>query len=143
MSQIRSILELNCDKFLSSIKSVNESIETLKKNAAAAVAAFEGLKLGGEAIVAQFQKMHEALELGAQLQDLSAQTGQGAGDLLILRQACINAGMGADALQPMLRGLNKALAGINEEGQPTKAVFDKLGISIQALRSMSATARSS
>ncbi|MDR3406385.1 MAG: hypothetical protein P4L99_28125 [Chthoniobacter sp.] len=138
MGQIRADLQLNCDKFLGSIKTVNEAIESLHHHALALAGGFEGLKLGAEAVSEQFEKMSEAIELGAQLQDLSSSTGQSVGDLIVLRQAFTNAGLGADAVQPALRGLSKALSGLNEDGEPTKAVFDKLGVSIHALRAMTA-----
>ena len=77
-------------------------------------------------------------DFAGRMSDLSAQTGQSVGDTLLLTQAFRNAGLGGEAVGQTLNLLQRALAGVNEEGQPTKAVFDRLGLSQQKLKRMSA-----
>lgn len=85
-----------------------------------------------------FGEVKEAIDLGGALTDLSAQTGQSVGDLVVLRQALEETGVGAEQTGAMINLLQKALTGVNEEGQPTAKSFERLGLSITELRGMSA-----
>ena len=76
-------------------------------------------------------------QLADALEELSARTGVSTGDLLVLRKAFEDAGIGADAVGPMMNRLQKALAGVNEEGQPTSEALAKLGLSVSSLSTMS------
>jgi len=138
MSQIRADLNLNCEKFLSAIKTVDNAISTLEHSVVGLAMGFKGLQFVGEGIAAQFEHLKASFELGAKLQELSTNTGQSVADMLLLRQAFDNAGMGADAVTPALFNLQKSLSGMNDAGEATKPVFDKLGLSIHALRDMTA-----
>lgn len=138
MATIRSDLQLNCENFLAGIRSVDSAVHHLQKNLIGFAAGFAALNEGGNLLVEQFEQVKETLDLGGELADMQANTGQGIADLVTLRQAFTNAGLGADSVTGSLAILAKALTGINEEGEPTKAVFEKLGLSIHALREMSA-----
>jgi hypothetical protein len=83
--------------------------------------------------------LKRSLDLGGELNDLSARTGQSVYDLVILRRAFDNAGIGAESLPQILGLLQKSLAGVSEEGQPTTEVFRQLGTTIEELRLLSAT----
>lgn len=91
------------------------------------------------AVAAQALVFKEALDLGGEMVDLAANTGENIADLVVLRQAFTNAGLGADGVGGALAKLQKALSGINEEGQPTSEAFQRLGLSIHTLRDMNAT----
>ncbi len=56
---------------------------------------------------------------GERFSDLSAQTGQTVSDLVVLEQAFVNAGLGADINAEQLGRFQKALSGMNEEGGKT------------------------
>lgn len=79
-----------------------------------------------------------AADFAGEMSDLSAQTGETAEDAIILGQAFKNAGLSGMVGQS-LNLLQKALAGVNEEGQPTSGVFKRLGLSIDELKNMRAT----
>ena len=79
-----------------------------------------------------------AADFAGEMSDLSAQTGETAEDAIILGQAFKNAGLNGMVGQS-LNLLQKALAGVNEEGQPTAGVFKRLGLSIDDLKNMRAT----
>lgn len=81
----------------------------------------------------------KAAEFAGAMTDLSARTGQPIEQLVVLRRAFENAGMGADAVGPMLNRLQKALAGVNEDGAPTSEILNKLGLSVSQLNQMTAT----
>ncbi len=108
---------------------------------AAATLAVQGTFAAANAALAPFQQafgaIKDSLDLGGRLSDVSAQTGIAVGDLVVLRQAFANAGMGADAVGPAINRLQKALGGINEDGEPTNAALGRLGISLRELQSLS------
>ncbi|MEQ1862646.1 MAG: hypothetical protein ABMA13_22225 [Chthoniobacteraceae bacterium] len=86
--------------------------------------AFQGLN----SIIEGFK---ETLDLGGTLNDMKAQTGEAVGDLVILRQAFDNAGLGASKLQD-------AIAGVNEDGKSTAGALRTLGTSAAELRNLPA-----
>ena len=78
-------------------------------------------------------------EYAARMEDLSASTGQSVEDVIVLGQAFRNAGLGSESVGQSLFLLQKALGGMNEEGLPTAKVFERLGLSIDELKNISAT----
>lgn len=138
MRPIRADLQLNCEHFLGAIRSVDNAISGFKARVTGFAATFTGLAAAGALVALQFAKAKEALDLGGELIDMRENTGQSVAELVVLRQAFDNAVDGAQNLPPALASLQKSLSGINEEGQPTKDVFDRLGLSIHALRDMQA-----
>lgn len=75
-----------------------------------------------------------AAEYAHQMHNLSVQTGQSVQDTIVLTQAFKNAGLGSEMVGQSMNMLQKALTGVNEEGLPTKGIFDKLGLSISDLK---------
>lgn len=78
------------------------------------------------------------LDLGGELNDLSARTGESVGQLTILREAFSEAGLGADGVEPFLLKLQSALGGVNEEGEKTSDAFAALGTSAEELKGLNA-----
>jgi hypothetical protein len=138
MSTIRAELQLNADRFLSGIRSVDTAVSGFQRKFGSFTRNFIGLAAAGAVLVTQFAQVKAALDLGGHLSDISANTGQSISDLVVLRQAYANAGAGAESVAPSLALLAKALTGVNEEGKPTTDVFENIGVSIQSLRAMSA-----
>ncbi|HTJ78540.1 MAG TPA: hypothetical protein VL357_06050 [Rariglobus sp.] len=97
----------------------------------AALAAFKS----GEAIVENF---FAAFDKGHELEKLSRVTGESIKDLFILQKAMTAAGVDSGGLQQQLVMLQKSLGGVNEQGEPTRAIFDQLGLSIDSLQKMKA-----
>jgi hypothetical protein len=100
-------------------------------------AAFAGLGIafgafkGIEGIVGAIREVAEG---GLELKKLSTTTGQSVHDLVILQKAFKDVGIDADGVQSALFMLQKSLGGINQEGQPTKQIFEQLGLSIEGLK---------
>ena len=69
--------------------------------------------------------------------ELGMRTGQTASDSAVMTQAFRNIGLDAGNVGPAINMLQMALTGLNEEGLPTKGVFDNLGLSLDALKDMS------
>lgn len=94
--------------------------------AAAGAAAFAGVAAA----------VKKAVDAGGQLTDMMARTGAGGAGLVVMQRAFENAGMAASQVPASLNRMQKALAGLNEDGQPTNEAFQKLGLSISELISM-------
>ena len=82
-----------------------------------------------------------ALALGGALNDLHFRTGENVGDLVKLRQAFQEAGLGADGVEGFILKLDNALGGVNEEGGKTTDAFEALGTSAEALEKLDATGK--
>ncbi len=125
-------LSLDNSQFSAALGAAQKSIALGMAGAAAAVAG-AGLTIAGA-----MAGIKNAIQLGGELSDLAAQTGETAGDILVLREAFMDAGLGAEMLPSSLALLSKALSGVSEDGQSTKDVFAKLGLNIASLRGMGA-----
>ncbi len=129
---------LNLTGFLGGIREINKHLGHVRNIFTALTGTVTGLRAGFDLLAGAAAPLKETLNLGGTLADLSANTGAGVADLVLLRQAFENAGLGADAVGPALAKLQKALAGVNEDGDETRGVFAKLGVSAQSLSRMSA-----
>ena len=77
-------------------------------------------------------------EAGRELQTLSRATGESVGNIKMLQGAFSAAGLEAGEVPNALRAMQRAIGGVNEEGQPTSATLQRLGVNIQALKGMTA-----
>ena len=138
MSKIEAEITLNSSRFQAGINQVNSSIQRLGGIAIGgytAIQAFQsGLQLAGVAA----EKLKGAFDLGGKLSDLSAQTGLAASQVLVLRQAFANAGLGGDQFEGAIARMQKALGGVNEEGKSTEAALARLGLTVGDLGGLSA-----
>lgn len=100
--------------------------------------AVEGMKLLANVAMDVGGKLKDAFDMGGALQDLSAQTGEAPGQLMILKQAFTDTGVGAETLGQTLGIMRKSLSGINESGQPTNKMFERLGLNMDSLKGMGA-----
>lgn len=114
-------------------ESANDAFDNIKNGkfafyglAAASAAAFAG-------VVASIKV---AVDAGGELNDMMARTGAAGKGLVVMQRAFENAGMAASQVPQALNRMQKALAGVNEEGQPTNEAFAKLGLSIADLLSL-------
>ena len=79
-----------------------------------------------------------AFTKGRDLEILHRETGQSIADLVELQKAFVSVKMPAESVGTALFMLNKALGGVNEMGEPTDKAFARIGLSIGALKNMSA-----
>lgn len=80
----------------------------------------------------------KAFDLGGSLSDISAQLSEPVGELMVLKQAFQDTGVGAESLGQTVALMRKSLGGISEDGQPTAKIFKQLGLDMEALKGMSA-----
>jgi hypothetical protein len=105
--------------------------------AGTALGGFVGLAAtAGKVMNEAFAQMNKGDRLG----ELSARTGETVGDLLKLEHAFDMVGLQAGGVAPMLSQMQKALGGVNEQGEPTAKVFEQLGLDIAELKGLDAPA---
>jgi len=141
MSSIRADIQLNAAPFLAGIARVQSSMRNLQAVAAGITGAFFAVRSVMAGLSAVFNGMKGALDMGGKFSDLSASTGASVSELVLLTKAFENNGLAADAVGPMIARFQKALGGLNEEGQSTTSVLEKLGINTLALGRMSVAAQ--
>jgi len=78
-------------------------------------------------------------DMGGELSDLHAQTGVAVSDLVVLRQAFDDAGVGAGQLPMSIQYMQRSLSGLSESGQSTERVFKALGLNMDELKGLSTT----
>lgn len=79
--------------------------------------------------------MKSAIDAGGKLSDMMARTGADGEQLFVLQRAFENAGVAGDKVPAVLNKMQKALAGVNEEGERVQTrVFKDLGFDIAALQ---------
>jgi hypothetical protein len=97
-------------------------------------AAFMGVR-------AAVQAFSSAIEMGGKLNDLSARTGETAGNLSILQRAFQNAGAGADAVGPTINRLQRAIVEAGDGGKEQAEAFAKLGLNLEDIKAKTPTAQ--
>ena len=96
-----------------------------------------GLVLSYKVVMAGIRQIGEVFRLGGELKDLSDQTGESAGNLLILQKAFEGAGIGAGMIASYSASLRTSLSGINEMGEKTSNSFAALGLNMADLKGLS------
>src|ERR1035438_9398376 len=88
----------------------------------------------GEALRLTMAKTWGVFEQGAALEHLHKRTGETVAHLYMLQKGFQAAGVEAGDVGPMLFQMQKALGGVNELGQRTDVVFQRLGLSVKGLK---------
>ena len=114
------------------------------KIAVGATLAGAAAKVGSMAIDAAFavaQKtiasFGDALAMGGRLKELSDRTGVAVDRLLLLERAFHNAGIGADAVGPIVNKMQKAIVDASDGSSKAADAFSQLGIKLSDLEKMS------
>ena len=97
------------------------------------VLGFVGLEAVIEGVKTGIEQIHKTIEQGAALEQLHKQTGESVRSLYQLQQGMQAVGVSGDSLQMMSFRIRKALSGVNEMGETTNLVFQRLGLNMAAL----------
>jgi hypothetical protein len=134
---------LNTVGFSSGAKAMQDIASKASASVAGHFAKMAGAVLAvGAAFVgvrAAAQSFSAAIALGGQLNDLSARTGESAGNLLILRRAFENAGAGADSVGTTINRLQRAIVDAGQGGKEQAEAFATLGLNIEELKNQTPT----
>jgi hypothetical protein len=102
-----------------------------------------GIALGGLGIslgaLDRFFKIGitSAIELGDSMKNLSARTGASIPFLFDMQKLFKNSGISADYAGNAMLNMQRALSGVNADGEPTNQMFERLGLSVESLMAMS------
>lgn len=110
-----------------------------ERNVATFAKSFAGLAVAAGGIAAvkgAFDAFKGFADYAGGIADLAAQTGLTSEATMVWSQALKNAGLEAGALGPLMNRLQKAMTGVNEEGEPTNKAFERLGINIGTFRAL-------
>jgi len=119
--------------FQSQTQSFTSKVGEMAKGFAAFVgpiAAVGAAFLGARGIVNSFR---DAIDMGGKLNDLSARTGETAGNLAVLQRAFVNAGSSGEAVGPMLNRLQKFMVEASTGGKQQIETMTGLGLSYDDL----------
>jgi hypothetical protein len=136
---LAATMSLNAAPFTSGLAQARAGMAGLAQGIGGALAPLAALAGVGLSIGGAFAGLKNAFDLGGQFSDLSLRTGETVSNLNVLRQVFEDTGIGADSVGSTISLMQKALTGVNESGQPTNDMFKRLGLSIEALKGMSAT----
>ncbi len=131
-------LDVDASGLKSTLGSINTGVSGTMASFGKLGSALSGVGVVLEWVGKGFALVKETLDLGGTLSDLSASTGESVGDLVILRSAFDDAGLGADKAGDFLLKLQDSIAGVNEDGKSTAGALDKLGLSAKELRNLPA-----
>ena len=91
------------------------------------------------ALTGTLDQFSQALDLGGRLNDLSARTGETAGNLLLLERAFDNSGVGADKVGTAINKLQKFMVDANTSSKENAKALSDLGLSYSALAELTPT----
>jgi hypothetical protein len=94
---------------------------------------FDGLVRAANALP---NAMKSAIDAGGRLSDQMARTGAAGEGLVIMERWLTNAGLSAEKTTSLLGLMQRGIAGLNEDMQPTGEAFARLNLRMEDLRSM-------
>jgi hypothetical protein len=106
---------------------------------AAFAAGMKVLELAADAARAVVDKFGDAINLGADLDDLSSRTGETAGNLVLLQRAFVNAGVSSDNVGTAVNKLQKFMDAANDSSSKQAELMGSLGISMADLEGKTPT----
>ena len=126
------------DKMTVGIKRAEKSLIAFGSKVAS-IGAGMAAALPAAAFAGVVASMKSALDAGGKLSDMMARTGASGEGLFVMQRAFENAGIAGDKVPGVLNKMQKALAGVNEQGERVQSrVFADLGLSISELQNMDA-----
>ncbi len=108
---------------------INGKMLALQSRIAKFAAAFIAVRAVAGVVTAGFDRFKQALDVGGQLNDLSANTGIAVADLVVLQQEFANAGKSAEDIGPVFGKMAKTL-----QGGSADDTIKKLGINLEELK---------
>ena len=111
-------------------KGVQASFGDMVKAGAGLALGFGAIKAAMGAITGTLDTFKDALDLGGTMKDLSERTGETAGNLLLLRRAFDNSGVGADKVGSSINKLQKFMDDAAQGSEKNNTVLARLGLTM-------------
>ncbi len=129
MPKATAVFDADDSRLSGALARINGRMLALHSRIAKFAAAFIALRAVAGVVTAGFDHFKQALDVGGQLNDLSANTGVAVGDLVVLQQEFANAGKSAEDIGPVFGKMAKSL-----QGGSADETIKKLGISLDELK---------
>jgi len=130
VSKVKTSVKSMDDSVAKTASSVKTSFGSMVKAGAALAVGFGAIKVAGAAIAGTFETFKDALDLGGTMKDLSARTGETAGNLMLLNRAFDNSGVGADKVGTSINKLQKFMDDAAQGSEKNNTVLTRLGLTM-------------
>ena len=130
VSKVKTSVKSMDDSVAKTSKGVQSSFGDMVKAGAALALGFGAIKLAANAIAGTLDTFKEALDLGGTMKDLSARTGETAGNLMLLNRAFDNSGVGADKVGTSINKLQKFMDDAAQGSEKNNTVLARLGLTM-------------
>ena len=139
VSKVKTSVKSMDDSVAKTSKSVTSSFGDMVKAGAALALGFGAIKLAANAIAGTLDTFKEALDLGGTMKDLSARTGETAGNLMLLNRAFDNSGVGADKVGTSINKLQKFMDDAAQGSEKNNTVLARLGLTMADMQGKTPT----
>jgi len=130
VSKVKNSVKSMDDSVAKTASSVKTSFGSMVKAGAALAVGFGAIKVAANAITGTFGTFKDALDLGGTMADLSARTGETAGNLMLLRRAFDNSGVGAEKVGTSINKLQKFMDDAAQGSEKNNKVLARLGLTM-------------
>ena len=130
VSKVKTSVKSMDDSVAKTASSVKTSFGSMVKAGAGLALGFGAIKAAMGAITGTLGTFKDALDLGGTMKDLSERTGETAGNLLLLRRAFDNSGVGADKVGASVNKLQKFMDDAAQGSEKNNTVLSRLGLTM-------------
>jgi hypothetical protein len=127
-------LQQKMDGFSKQMEGFNATVGNVGGALMGVAGKLAGFAAGFVAVQAVIGSFKDAIDMGGQLNDLSARTGETAGNLMIMQRAFENAGAGADSVGQQLNKLQRFMFEARDASSEQGKTLASLGISYDELK---------
>ena len=129
MPKATAVFDADDSRFSAALARINGKMLALQSRIVKFAGAFLAIRAAAGVVTAGCDHFKQALDVGGQLNDLSANTGVAVGDLVVLQQEFANAGKSAEDIGPVFGKMAKTL-----QGGAADDTIKKLGINLEELK---------
>ena len=139
VSKVKTSVKSMDDSVAKTASSVKTSFGSMVKAGAGLAVGFGAIKAAMGAITGTLDTFKDALDLGGTMKDLSARTGETAGNLLLLRRAFDNSGVGADKVGTSVNKLQKFMDDAAQGSEKNITTLARLGLTMADMQGKTPT----
>ena len=139
VSKVKTSVKSMDDSVAKTASSVKTSFGSMVKAGAGLALGFGAIKAAMGAITGTLDTFKDALDLGGTMKDLSERTGETAGNLLLLRRAFDNSGVGADKVGTSVNKLQKFMDDAAQGSEKNITTLARLGLTMADMQGKTPT----
>jgi len=134
VSKVKTSVKSMDDSVAKTSTSVKASFGSMVKAGAALAIGFGAIKAAAAAISGTLSTFKDALDLGGEMSELSTRTGETAGNLMLLRRAFDNSGLGADKVGTSINKLQRFMEEAAQGNIANVESLKRLGVSYDEMK---------